>query len=49
MKSYISSLIALSLWAIGASASAHTYTNKIIKFSVPYAVGGSTNVIARMI
>ena len=49
MKSYISSLIALSLWAIGASASAQSYPNKIIKFIVPYAVGGSTNVIARII
>jgi tripartite-type tricarboxylate transporter receptor subunit TctC len=49
MKRLSSSLIALGLMAIGATASAQSYPSKVIRFIVPYAPGGSTNVMARII
>ena len=42
-------LIALSLFAVSSAAFAQNYPNKVIKLQVPFAPGGTTDIIARVI
>jgi tripartite-type tricarboxylate transporter receptor subunit TctC len=42
-------LVALSLFAASGAALAQGYPNKIIKLQVPFAPGGTTDIIARVI
>ena len=42
-------LIALSLFAVSSTAFAQNYPNKVIKLQVPFAPGGTTDIIARVI
>jgi len=42
-------LIALSLFAASGAAFAQSYPNKVIKLQVPFAPGGTTDIIARVI
>ncbi len=42
-------LIALSLFAASGAALAQSYPNKVIKLQVPFAPGGTTDIIARVI
>ena len=43
------SLVAMALYAIAAAVSAQGYPNKVIKLQVPFAAGGTTDIIARAI
>jgi tripartite-type tricarboxylate transporter receptor subunit TctC len=42
-------LVALSLAFVSSTAISQTYPNKIIKLQVPFAAGGTTDIIARII
>jgi tripartite-type tricarboxylate transporter receptor subunit TctC len=46
---YRHTLVALSLMALSGASMAQGYPNKVIKLQVPFAPGGTTDIIARVI
>ncbi|MFT6698488.1 MAG: tripartite-type tricarboxylate transporter receptor subunit TctC, partial [Polaromonas sp.] len=45
----IASVAALALAGVSGSAMAQNYPNKLIRLQVPFAPGGTTDIVARVI